>query len=152
MPATQISEVPRSYAQTRQNIGLHATLHVSCMARTLPILPVSQPEAGFGNMGPCALCWTWCPTVASGHAYADMLSVKSGFSQNGTTSNGATGIVESATMRAPAMREKKRLYMQNYRDEEKKREERRKIRIGLRGPVKRRARAETKRSAKKSSP
>ena len=50
----------------------------------------------------------------------------------------------------PELREHKKLYIQKYRDEEKKREERRNMRIGFRGPVKRRARAETKRSAKKS--
>lgn len=51
---------------------------------------------------------------------------------------------------APEMREKKKLYMRDYREKEKKREERRKMRIGVRGPAKRRARAETKRSAKTS--
>jgi hypothetical protein len=51
---------------------------------------------------------------------------------------------------APEMRESKRLYMRNYRDEEKKREERRKRSVGFRGRVKRRAGVEAKRGAKKS--
>lgn len=54
---------------------------------------------------------------------------------------------------APEMREHKKLYMRKHRDVKKKREERedrRNERVGFRGPVKLRARAEMKGSAKKS--
>ena len=38
------SDGPR--AQARQNVGIHAALHIVRMARTLPVLPVLQPEHG----------------------------------------------------------------------------------------------------------